>query len=448
MNQKRWGVDILANIKYRKLKLVLGIFVLLVAIVVVYYLNYYKEDFNKQLPMTFTMESDDKDLEGIAYKFWLTLMQPYTGDEVSSWKRLSDVRFNKFQLLAGDENDFAVAVTFWAKLEKKKWSVHNNWGEVQEDGTVNNIQWTLRIKKTGESTFTLEKIEDTSSTIAGLSSVKDTYLKNAGITLPDENNRYQIDNGELKVTYDNGGHWLIVPTSLDELFAGDYSSSEENLIKGSYVITPNRTAFVIGEEFAHKGDYPLVHFKVLQSTDEGVTWKKSNVTDSPSVRLRLLGFTSEQDGYLIITSDRTMGFEANAIYKTNDGGENWRQAGSVEQTNRHVTSGGFINESIGFISFGANLVDSGLERPSLYRTDDGGKSWDELEIPIPIEYGGIFTVAETPTFDGTQGTLLVNQGPNGDYQGGKVLARFISVDEGATWFFSNLVDPDNVMGIE
>lgn len=68
---------------------------------------------------------------------------------------------------------------------------------------------------------------------------------------------------------------------------------------------------------------------------------------------------------------------------------------------------------------------------------------EKVEIPIPVEYQGIFTVAEVPTFGENQGVLLVNQGPDGDFQGGEVLARYISVDEGATWFFANLVDPDN-----
>ncbi len=438
----------LANKKQRKLKIMLGLFLLILAVTVgaaTYYLNYYKEDFNKQLPMSFTVKADDMNLEDIANSFLSTLIQPYTGDKVSSWKRISEVRFNKFQLLAGDENDFAVAVTFWAKLEKKMWSTHNNWGKVQEDGTVKNIQWTLRIKKTGENEYTLERIEDTSNAVAGLAPVKDTYQKDAGITLPDENTRYQIKNGKLEVTYDNGDHWQSVPVTLEELFAGDYSGSEQTLIDGSYMITPDKTAFVIGEKVKGNNDYSAVDFKILLSTDKGETWEKSTITNSPSVRIRSLGFTSEQDGYLIISYDRTMGFEANAIYTTNDGGENWRQAGSVEQTNRHVTSGGFINEDIGFMSFGAISVDLEPEQPSIYRTADGGESWDELKIPIPIEYGGIFTVAQVPTFDGTQGTLLVNQGPNGDFQGGKVLARFTSVDEGTTWFFSNLVDPDNVI---
>lgn len=31
------------------------------------------------------------------------------------------------------------------------------------------------------------------------------------------------------------------------------------------------------------------------------------------------------------------------------------------------------------------------------------------------------------------------------YQGGKVLARLISIDYNTTWSFANLVDPDNVI---
>ena len=425
-------------------KIVLWIFLLLLIVVSgFYYFNDYKEDFNKQLPITVTVDPEDKELENIAYSFWITLMQSYTGDDVNSWKRLSDTRYDKIQLLAGDENDFAVGITFSAKLAKKKWSVHNNWGKVQKDGTINDIQWTLRIKKTGEYEYTLEKIEETAGAIAGLAPVKDTYQKDAGIAVSNENYRYQIENETLKVTYDDGDHWQSVPASLEELFAGDYSGDRKELIEGSYVITPEKTAFVIGEEISGDADFQGTEYKVLQSTDEGKTWEKSNVTTSPQVRARFLDFASEQNGFLIISYDRTMGFEANAIYKTEDGGESWLLAGFVEQTNQHVSGGGFMNEQIGYISFGSVRENDEPERPSLYRTADGGETWKELEIPIPLEYEGIFLEAEVPTFDGTQGILLVNQGPEGDYQGGNVMARFTSVDEGATWFFSNLADPDN-----
>lgn len=38
--------------------------------------------------------------------------------------------------------------------------------------------------------------------------------------------------------------------------------------------------------------------------------------------------------------------------------------------------------------------------------------------------------------------ILVNQGPNGDYLGGKVKGKFISKDNGKTWDFSKEVQPN------
>lgn len=98
------------------------------------------------------------------------------------------------------------------------------------------------------------------------------------------------------------------------------------------------------------------------------------------------------------------------------------------------------------MSFGSISVNDKPPVPDLYSTEDGGETWSQVEVPIPVEYEGIFTIAEVPAFDGFQGTLLVNQGPDGDYQGGNVMARFVSVDDGETWTFANLVDPDDMIG--
>ena len=435
---------------HRKIKIVLAVIMfilLLTAGALTYYLNFYKEDLNKNLPMTHTVEANNNKPEDLAYYYWMTLMQPYQGEQVSPWKRMTDIGFNQFQQLAGDKDEFAVAVTFWVKLEKGQWSTHNNWGKVQKDGTIKDIQWTFRIKKTGNNEYTLMRIEDTSNAVSGLKPVKDKFQKDAGIKLPNENDRYQIQNEQLEVTYDNGEHWRKVPVTVEDLFKGDYSGPKDVLIEGSYLISPEMTAFVSTPDwkaFENGGDTTI---KILKSTNKGKTWDTTSVPSPfPSARLRLLGFTSKQNGYLILSGDRTMSSEANAILKTDDGGKTWVNVGSVLDNYRLVTSGGFINDTLGFISFGTLNVMDEPGRPSLYRTIDGGKTWAEVDIPIPAEYKGIFVVAEIPTFDGTQGTLLVNQGPSGDYQGGKVLARYISIDEGATWNFANLVDPDNVMG--
>ncbi len=69
------------------------------------------------------------------------------------------------------------------------------------------------------------------------------------------------------------------------------------------------------------------NLKVIHSMDMGETWDEFDVpTTLPNIRLRFLGFTSEQDGYLVLTGERTMGFEAHTIFKTSDGGKTgWSQ---------------------------------------------------------------------------------------------------------------------------
>lgn len=423
----------------KKRSLLLGGLIIILLFVggLIYYYFYYEEDVNKPLPMTAEMEEDDnQELEDIAYRFWFDYMSQYKGDDVSSWKRLSDARYNEFQLLAGDEQEFAVKANFWVELEKGNWSTHHSWGEVKEDGVIEDIEWTFRIKKTGEKEYTLLRIDDISDAIGDLPPLEDTYQKEAGIEVPDEYNRYRIENDKLEITYDNGETWKEVPVEINRLFEGDYNGPENELIEDSYLISPQRTVFIVGGN---------ENIAVMQSTDQGENWETTTIPAViQGIRIRIIDFISENNGFLILTGGRTMSWEGNIIYKTEDGGKTWEEAGNVP-TERQVTSGGFIDEELGFVSFGAINVNESPGMPDIYRTADGGNTWSKIEVPIPAEYQGIFTVAETPTFDGSQGTMLVNQGPNGDYQGGNVKAKFVSVDDGATWSFANLVDPDDVI---
>lgn len=427
---------------------VIGACIIVLIIGVSLLLKFYKADFNKKLPMTVTLESNNVKPEDVAYKFWMELITPYEESNVPPWARLNDVRFNKFQLLAGDKKDFAIGTTFWVKPKSEMWSIFHNWGTRQKDGTIQDIQWTMRIKNVGKNKFRLTKIEETSNTVAGLAPVKEHYQKEAGVKVDDENNGYTIENRKLKVTYDNRKHWHTVPIKINELFGGEYNGQQDTLIPGSFVISPNKTAFVIveKEQQIETGQPEPEKIKVVYSVNKGTTWKESSVPMTfPSVRIRMIGFTSKQNGYLIVTSDRTMNFESHVVFKTNNGGKSWKEVGSVPGVNSLVTDGGFINDRLGFISFGSKNEMDKQPSPYLFRTSDGGRTWGEVEVPIPSEYQGIFTVAQVPVFDGSQGTLLVNQGPSGDFQGGKVLARFISVDKGVTWNFANLVDPDQVL---
>lgn len=394
-----------------------------------------KKELLSLLPYTAQVYEGDEKPETIAYRLWFELM-----DTLESRGAIDSKSFTRFTKLSGDDNEFVAAVVFQIQLPEEPKAISYDWGEVQDNRVVQDIVWKLTIQKVESLTYSLTKIERSTDTFIGLPPVDsmDDYQEEAGIENISGNIKYELMDETLKVTYNGGQDWQTVPVDVEELFQGEYNGPKYSLIEGSYVISPERTAFVLGG---------AGELRILQSMDQGMTWDEVLVSDQlPVVRMRILGFTSDQDGYLIVTGDRTMRSEGNMIFKTNDGGTSWYNVGSVNDVYRLVTDGGFINDQLGFVSFGELRFDNQPPVPDLYRTTDGGATWERVEVSIPEEYKGYFTTAEVPTFNGAEGTLLVNQGPEGDYFGGKVLAKFTSQDQGKIWTFVGLVDPDGVLG--
>ena len=248
---------------------------------------------------------------------------------------------------------------------------------------------------------------------------------------------YLINNEEFLVTFDQGENWIGVPIEPQTLFTGEYTGSKQELINDSYVLTNDRAIFLYA---VNQGNGITVH--TISTTDQGQSWQEtpiSNIESRPTLRFRKMDLLNEQFGYLIFSGERTMSSESGYVYLTNDGGESWTLVG-IPDTLRLIADGGFINESTGFLSYGTINPDA----PDLYVTNDAGTSWTWSEVHVPDEYGEIFVQAEAPFMRDDQYILHVNQGPNGDYLGGRVKGEFHSEDEGLTWEFVEEVEPDEL----
>lgn len=132
-----------------------------------------------------------------------------------------------------------------------------------------------------------------------------------------------------------------------------------------------------------------------------------------------------------------MSQEYSVVYVTRDGGETWK-ATVDPPTTRLLAFGGFVNDTTGFLSYGT----VNPEEPDVYVTQDAGETWVYAVFNLPKKYESIFVQAEVPIKDGEYLSVLVNQGPNGDYRGGHIKGEFISEDNGLTWEFSREVEPD------
>ncbi|NBJ69939.1 MULTISPECIES: oxidoreductase [Clostridia] len=239
---------------------------------------------------------------------------------------------------------------------------------------------------------------------------------------------YAIENEQLFVTYNKGIDWIHVPIEKHLLFAGDYNGREDELIPQSYILSKERTVFL-----HPKGERSV---GITYSLNKGKSWQTSVIVENyPAIRFRKVAFLNDDFGYTILSGSRTMSQEASSVYLTFDGGKSWRQV-SRPNTARMIANGGFIDESTGFLSYGT----INPEAPELYVTKDTAQTWKQAKVHVPDKYKLHFVTAETPKKVGDHLIMLVQQGPNGDYKGGKVKGKFKSTDGGETWKFVSEVE--------
>ncbi|AIY82246.1 BNR repeat-containing glycosyl hydrolase [Clostridium baratii] len=147
-------------------------------------------------------------------------------------------------------------------------------------------------------------------------------------------------------------------------------------------------------------------------------------------------YLSNKDGYALGVVGAALGSRSYALYETSDGGKTWdiinndpfngRMGGAIGIT--------FINNKLGFIA----LSHSGGSYGELYRTDDGGASYKEVNFPeVKVKLTkektyNPFVLPGMPYGEGKELKVLVGQGSNGDYNG-VCRALYESKDEGKTW---------------
>lgn len=149
-------------------------------------------------------------------------------------------------------------------------------------------------------------------------------------------------------------------------------------------------------------------------------------------------FVNEDLGYQLEVVDAATGSRFYALNRTEDGGESWDRINlDPFLGNTGVSSGiTFIDEELGFIA----LSRGGRSEGQLYRTSDGGFSFERVELPeieVPltdIETYNPFDYPEMPYEENGWLYLEVGQGQDGDYNGG-TKALYRSSDNGEIWEF-------------
>lgn len=147
-------------------------------------------------------------------------------------------------------------------------------------------------------------------------------------------------------------------------------------------------------------------------------------------------YLSDNIGYKLKVVGAAAGSRFYSLYGTKDRGTTWDTINEDPFIGRGGVAAGitFINEKLGFIA----LSHSGGSYGELYRTEDGGLSFEVVNLPevkVALKGEETFTPFDFPGMpykeDGIL-NILVGQGADGDYNGNSS-ALYQSKDEGITW---------------
>ncbi len=129
------------------------------------------------------------------------------------------------------------------------------------------------------------------------------------------------------------------------------------------------------------------------SRDNGETWQELTVpADDCDITDSALGFTSQDDIWLLLEGSLAATKARLRLYKSADGGNTWTHEEIGQPVSgRQLDYVNFLSADEGYLSVGAGIFGPA---PLIYKTVDGGETWVECKVKARIKKGDYFCVDE------------------------------------------------------
>jgi photosystem II stability/assembly factor-like uncharacterized protein len=166
------------------------------------------------------------------------------------------------------------------------------------------------------------------------------------------------------------------------------------------------------------------------TADAGQHWKE---TITPVVAdTAHISFPDGRLGFLLALGDPAAGLMMKKVYGTRDGGEHWAELSPPPAVSCYPTGISFRSPRDGWIT----ATYHGGDDAPLYRTGDGGKTWQLQKLDLPAEYRGGYANTYPPVFAGAdkkKGWLPVELVRHDPKPGHFAWLNYETEDGGETW---------------
>lgn len=278
------------------------------------------------------------------------------------------------------------------------------------------------INPPANNTSVSEGKSESKPSVTRTSDKKNSFLK---IHMIDADQGWALSQTNIMHTNDGGLHWSnVTPEGV--------SGQKFDLMDiGSAFLNGNTARFAVP-------DGKTEQIAIYSTEDEGSKWRTSQVTSQFSgiPRVRDLTFIDQKYGWLRVGVGVSMGTEPVELFRTMDGGDNWKRIAMEDNREEHALghipldgdkSGMvFINHQTGLLTgfdHGDDLY--------LFQTNDGGVNWEAVDLSIPDGFtadGGSSTTMPPMFFDQKNGLLPVIF-----HQEGQPVIFYRTRDGGKTW---------------
>ena len=282
-------------------------------------------------------------------------------------------------------------------------------------GSISASQPTMVPTRSPQSSTSTPSITPSASTVSSKPAVPLTAIR-----MLDTQNGWALTANSILKTTDGGLQWNdVTPANagLNPFARGQFMNTHDAWI-------------AIGP--ANQQEGPGI--AMLRTTDGGLSWQRSVITDPVVSLVDVPHFINVQQGWLGMSSTPGAGSAKSDIWHSNDGGQTWTKLSSNKSFSGldlgYVTGISFRDAQMG-IATGNRGAGGDNTVPSVALTQNGGQTWQTTSLPHLLGgYVNPMNTSQPPVFFGNVVILPVTI----TGQSGPLLVLYRSNDRGLSWF--------------